>query len=72
MTLVSSESRSFETVAKSALERIIRHVGAEAASLFMLYDQAQALVCTACYGPVDIMGLQIPSTAGNVGRAVQQ
>jgi len=72
MTLVFSESHSFETVAKSALERITKHVGAEAASLFMLDDQGQVLVCTACYGPVDITGMKIASTAGIVGRAVQQ
>ena len=72
MTMVFSESHSFATVAKSALERIAKHVGAEASSLFMLDDQGSSLVCTACYGPVDITGLRIPSTAGIVGRAVQQ
>ena len=60
MTLVFSESHSFATVAKSALERIAKHVGAEASSLFMLDDHGNALVCTACYGPVDITGMRLP------------
>jgi phosphoserine phosphatase RsbU/P len=72
MTLVFSESHSFETVAKSALERIAKHVGAEASSLFMLDDHGRSLVCTACYGPVDITGMHIPITVGIVGRAVQR
>lgn len=71
MTLVFSASHSFDAVAKSALERIAKYVGAEASSFFMLDDQGQSLVCTACYGPVDITGLRIPSTAGIVGRSVQ-
>jgi len=72
MTAVFSESHSFETVAQSALERICKAVEAEAASLFMLDDQSKSLVCTACYGPVDITGMRIPSSAGIVGRAVQR
>ncbi|MBL8643570.1 MAG: SpoIIE family protein phosphatase [Rhodospirillaceae bacterium] len=71
MTLVFSASHSFDAVAKSALERVAKYVGAEASSFFMLDDQGQALVCTACYGPVDITGLRLPSTAGIVGRCVQ-
>jgi sigma-B regulation protein RsbU (phosphoserine phosphatase) len=71
MTLVFSASHSFDAVAKSALERIAKYVGAEASSFFMLDDNSQTLVCTACYGPVDITGLRLPSTAGIVGRCVQ-
>jgi sigma-B regulation protein RsbU (phosphoserine phosphatase) len=59
-------------VAASALERITLHVGAEAASLFLLDDDHASLVCSACYGPVDITGLRIGSADGIVGRAVQQ
>ncbi len=71
MTLVFSASHSFDAVAKSALERVARYVGAEAASFFMLDDNSQTLICTACYGPVDITGLRLPSNAGIVGRCVQ-
>lgn len=72
MMLVFSASNSFDAVAKSALERIAKYVGAEASSLFMLDDQGQAMVCTACFGPVDITGLRLAATSGIVGRAVQR
>lgn len=72
MTLVFSASHSFDAVAKSALERVAKYVGAEASSFFMLDDTGQSLICTACYGPVDITGLRLPATAGIVGRCVQQ
>ena len=70
MTRVFAASHDAHTVAATALERITLHVGAEAASLFLLTDDVETLVCTACYGPVDITGLRIPANAGIVGRAV--
>jgi sigma-B regulation protein RsbU (phosphoserine phosphatase) len=72
MTRVFAASHDARTVAATALERITLHVGAEAASLFLLTDDRATLVCTACYGPVDITGLRIPATSGIVGRAVQR
>jgi sigma-B regulation protein RsbU (phosphoserine phosphatase) len=71
MTRIFTSSHSFEAMAKAALERITHYVGAEASSMFMLDDQARALVCTACFGPVNITGIRVPATSGIVGRAVQ-
>lgn len=75
--LIAAMTREFTTtrdagvVAKTGLERITKYVGAEASSLFLLDDSGGELVCSACFGPVDITGLRIPSDAGIVGRAFQ-
>src|SRR4051812_14541053 len=62
MTREFSASTDYKTVAHSALERITKYVSAEAASLFLLSDNGESLVCSGCYGPVDITGLHIPAT----------
>ena len=59
MTREFAEANDYKTVAHSALERITKYVGAEAASLFLVSDDAEFLVCSACYGPVDITGLNV-------------
>jgi len=70
MTREFTASADYKTVAPSTLQRIANFMHAEAASLFLLSDTADKLVCTACYGPVDITGLQIDAKTGVVGRAV--
>jgi len=70
MTREFASATDYKTVALSALERITKYVGAEAASLFLVSDDGEALVCSACYGPVDITGLNIPAATGVVGRSV--
>src|SRR5437868_2986503 len=70
MTREFTASSDYKTVAHSALARISNYMGAEAASLFLVSDTGEALVCSACYGPVDITGLNISANTGVVGRAV--
>jgi sigma-B regulation protein RsbU (phosphoserine phosphatase) len=70
MTREFTAANDYKTVAHSALERITKYVGAEAASLFLVSDEGDQLACSACYGPVDITGLIIPLATGVVGRAV--
>jgi len=72
MTRVFATSHDAHSVAASALERITVHVGAEAASLFLIDDDHETLACSACYGPVDITGMRISVNSGIVGRAVQR
>jgi sigma-B regulation protein RsbU (phosphoserine phosphatase) len=72
MTREFTASHDYKTIAHSALERITKYVGAEAASLFLVGDGDDMLACSACYGPVDITGLRISSKTGVVGRAVQR
>ena len=63
-------ANDYKTVAHTALERITKYVCAEAASLFLVSDDGESLVCSACYGPVDITGLNISVGTGVVGRSV--
>ncbi len=70
MTREFTASSDYKTIVQSALARISAYMGAEAASLFLLSDTGEALVCSACYGPVDITGLNISANTGVVGRAV--
>ena len=70
MTREFTASSDYKTVAHSALARISNYMGAEAASLFLVSDTGEALVCSACYGPVDITGLNISANTGVVGAAV--
>ena len=70
MTREFAAAKDAKTVEQTALERITKYVGAEAASLFLLSDDGTSLACSACYGPVDITGLQIPAATGVVGRCV--
>jgi sigma-B regulation protein RsbU (phosphoserine phosphatase) len=55
-----------------ALSHIADHLHAEAASLFLIEDGDEELVCQACVGPVDINGIRIPAGHGIVGRAVAE
>ena len=54
----------------NAIEKFIQYLNAEAASIFLLTDDKKELVCRGCAGPVDINGLQLPATAGIVGKTV--
>lgn len=69
MTREFTATRDAGNVAQTGLERITTYVGAEASSLFLVDDNGDELVCTACFGPVDITGLRIPVDSGIVGRA---
>jgi phosphoserine phosphatase RsbU/P len=70
MTREFVAANDYKAVAHTALERITKYLTAEAASLFLLSDAGDNLVCVACYGPVDITGLNIPAATGVVGRCV--
>jgi sigma-B regulation protein RsbU (phosphoserine phosphatase) len=70
MTREFGAANDYKAVAHTALERITKYMNAEAASLFLLSDSGDNLVCVACYGPVDITGLSIPAATGVVGRSV--
>lgn len=52
----------------AAVARCMAHLGAEAGSIFLL--EREALVCRACAGPVDVLGLELKPGQGIVGQAV--
>lgn len=54
---------------KEAVLRIADCMEAEAASVFLLDAGSGRLVCRACAGPVDVLGLALPPDTGIVGRS---
>jgi len=77
LTLLAEISQKFATsldinkTLNTALEEIMHSLNAEAASIFLLNDDATELTCRACAGPTDITGLTLPSSKGIVGKSVQ-
>lgn len=55
---------------KNAIEQFMEYMNAEAASIFLLENNATELVCVECAGPVDITGLRLSSGQGIVGETV--
>ena len=53
-----------------AMEKFMEYLDAEASSIFLLENDGRELVCRECAGPVDILGLRLPSGKGIVGKAV--
>ncbi|MBT4888703.1 MAG: SpoIIE family protein phosphatase [Rhodospirillales bacterium] len=77
LTLLADMGQTFaatqdiEASLQYAVEHIAKYVGAEAGSLFMLDDDETHLYCHACYGDVDIVGVEIGADQGIVGHCVQ-
>jgi len=65
-----ASSLEVEETLQHAVERIIVHLQAEAASVFLLDDARRALVCRSCAGPIDIRGLTLAADEGIVGDSV--
>lgn len=63
-------SIDIEETLSQAVNRIADCMQAEAASVFLVDPLAQQLVCRACAGPVDVVGLKLALDAGIVGRTL--
>ena len=63
-------SLDWTTTLDRALSRVATHMQAEAASLFLLDSDDRELVCRACWGSHDIIGMRIAADCGIVGRSV--
>lgn len=61
-------SLDIDATLSQAVTRIADCMQAEAASVFLLDDSGQHLICRACAGPVDVRGLRLPIARGVVGR----
>jgi len=57
---------------QNAILKFMEYLNAEAASIFLLENNKTELVCRQCAGPVDINGLRLPSSAGIVGKTVNE
>lgn len=66
-----ASSLDIEETLRHAIDRFMDYLNAEAASIFLLEDDAKALVCRECAGPVDIRGLRLAPDQGIVGQTVQ-
>ena len=66
-----ASSLNVEETLQHAVDQIITHLRAEAASIFLLDETRRALVCRKCAGPVDITGLRLQPDEGIVGESVR-
>ena len=65
-----SSSLDISQTLKNAIEQFMEYMNAEAASIFLLENNGNELVCVECAGPVDITGLRLSAGQGIVGEAV--
>lgn len=65
-----SSSLDISQTLKNAIEQFMEYMNAEAASIFLLENDATELVCVECAGPVDITGLRLSAGQGIVGKTV--
>ncbi len=56
---------------QTAINRFVDYLDAEAVSIFILENDGHELVCQACAGPVDILGLRMDAHQGIVGKTVR-
>jgi len=77
LAFIAEASRSFasslnigETL-HNAIDRFMKYLDAEAASIFLLENDDAELVCRACAGPIDINGLRLDADHGIVGKTVR-
>ena len=66
-----SSSLDISETLKNAIEQFMEYMNAEAASIFLLENNATELVCVECAGPVDITGLRLSAEQGIVGKTVK-
>ncbi|MCW8834905.1 MAG: ATP-binding protein [Rhodospirillales bacterium] len=71
-TAAFAESLDLGATLESTVSHIKNYMQAEAASLFLVEDKGQTLVCRACAGQVDITGLRLGIGEGVVGRVVRE
>ncbi len=70
MTSDFAQSQDVEATLRLGLERVASRLGAEAASLFLLEPDSGELVCHACIGPTEVVGLRLAPGRGIVWRTV--
>ena len=77
LDLLSTISNDFaitldlDTTLSISVAHMKNYLQAEAASLFLVDDTTNEIVCEACSGPVDIIGMRLKMGEGIVGRVMQ-
>lgn len=67
-----TESIELDETLRNATLRVMEHLDAEAASVFLLNPADTHLVCRFCAGPIDVTGLLVPLGKGILSRAVMK
>ncbi|MGC6471427.1 MAG: PP2C family protein-serine/threonine phosphatase [Parvibaculales bacterium] len=65
-----SSNADVDEALQQGLQYVQKSLNAEAASFFILDEEKQTVTCRACFGPVDITGLEIPQDQGIVGSVI--
>lgn len=66
-----TESIELDDTLRNATLRVMEHLDAEAASVFLLNPEETHLICRFCAGPIDVSGLAVPFGKGILSRAVR-
>ena len=72
VTAEFASSLNIEDTLQNAIDQIIVYLNAEAASIFLLEEDGESLVCRKCAGPVDVTDLRLRADQGIVGKTVQE
>ena len=65
-----TESIELDETLRNTTLRVMEHLDAEAASVFLLNAEGTHLICRFCAGPMDVTGLAVPYGKGIISRAV--
>lgn len=65
-----TESIELDETLRNTTLRVMEHLDAEAASVFLLNPEGTHLICRFCAGPLDVTGLAVPLGKGILSRAV--
>jgi sigma-B regulation protein RsbU (phosphoserine phosphatase) len=65
-----TESVELDETLRNTTLRVMEHLDAEAASVFLLNSERTHLICHFCAGPIDVTGLSVPFGKGILSRAV--
>jgi sigma-B regulation protein RsbU (phosphoserine phosphatase) len=72
VTYEFASSLNVEETLQNSIDQIIVYLNAEAASIFLIEDEGEALICRKCAGPVDVTGIRLRLDQGIVGETVTQ
>ena len=65
-------SLDLEETLNHAIAQMMDYMNAEAASIFLLDNNDSELVCRACAGPIELIGLRLAADHGIIGNTVKQ
>lgn len=65
-------SLDLEDTLHNAIVQMMDYMNAEAASIFLLENNDTELVCRACAGPIELLGLRLAADQGIIGHTVKK